>query len=293
KKLYFSQGAMTNTGVVGLDGFRLAWLRQVPHAWDRPAWDVVLTGSNFDTDDPRSAPNAIAHTGAFVPFGVATARGQRIRGALPCTAALMRCDIDGRNLELVAWGLRNAFGIGFLADGRLIAIDQGADERGSRPVANAPDLLYEVRVGAWYGWPDFVGGEPINSRAFAPADGHPPPFLLANHRDLPTPDRPLLRFPPHAGAVKLDVLSAATPWPGHLLVALFGDEKPMTAPAGARVGRAVVRIDPSDWTVHAFPVDGLERPIDVRVDRRDGAIYVLDFGRFEMDDRGRATGQDG
>jgi glucose/arabinose dehydrogenase len=62
---------------------------------------------------------------------------------------MMRCNPDGTGLELVAWGLRTAFGVGFLPDGRLLAIDQGADDHGSRPVGNAPDALYEVRPGAW------------------------------------------------------------------------------------------------------------------------------------------------
>ena len=70
---------------------------------------------------------------------------------LPCTAAVMRCDAEGDGLELVAWGLRNAFGLGFLPDGRLLAVDQGADDRGSRPVGNAPDTLFEVHQGGWYG----------------------------------------------------------------------------------------------------------------------------------------------
>jgi glucose/arabinose dehydrogenase len=57
---------------------------------------------------------------------------------------------------LVAWGLRNAYGLLFLPDGRLLAIGQGADDRGSRPVGNVPDLLFEGNPGAWYGWPDFA-----------------------------------------------------------------------------------------------------------------------------------------
>ena len=65
-------------------------------------------------------------------------------------------------------------------------------------------------------------------------------------------------------------------------MALFGDEVPMTAPSGPRVGRSVVRVDPSDWSMHAFVQEGLLRPIDVRFHPADGALYVLDFGAFEM-----------
>src|SRR5262249_28411971 len=138
-KLYFSQGAMTNTGIVGLDAYQLGWLRRLPHAHDLPGYNIILAGVNAET------PNPLAHgrrewtrTGAFVPFGTSTEQGQAVQGQLPCTAGVMRCNADGSDLELVAWGLRNAYGLGFLPDGRLLATDQGADDRGSRPVGNAP-----------------------------------------------------------------------------------------------------------------------------------------------------------
>ena len=62
----------------------------------------------------------------------------------------MRANLDGSQLELVAWGIRNAFGLGFLPDGRLLATDQGADQRGSRPIVAGPELLNEVKQGSWY-----------------------------------------------------------------------------------------------------------------------------------------------
>ncbi len=138
--------------------------------------------------------------------GTSTERGQRVHGRVPCTAAVLRCDPDGTNLELVAWGLRNAFGLAFLPDGRLLATDQGADDRGSRPIGNAPDLLFEVREGAWYGWPDFIGGDPVTDPAYAPQRGPRPAFVLAEHDRLPPPERPLLRFEPHTSAVKFAVV---------------------------------------------------------------------------------------
>src|SRR5438876_10253109 len=51
-KLYFSQGAMTNTGIVGLDSYEMGWLRRLPHAHDIPGHDIVLTGVNAETQDP-------------------------------------------------------------------------------------------------------------------------------------------------------------------------------------------------------------------------------------------------
>src|SRR6266481_786954 len=251
-KLYFSQGAMTNTGIVGLDAYELGWLRRLPHAHDLPGYDIVLSGVSVETQNPLSqAEGARTRTGAFAPFGTSTEVGQRIAAQLPCTASVMRCNPDGSELELVAWGLRNAYGLGFLPDGRLLAVDQGADDRGSRPVGNVPDLLFAVRQGAWYGWPDFIGGDPITDAQYQPVRGSRPTFVLANHDELPPPERALLRFPPHAAAVKFAVVPPSLAnWAGQICVALFGDEVPMTAPSGPRVGRAVARIDPRDWSLH-------------------------------------------
>ena len=282
--LYFSQGALTNSGVIGLDAYELGWLKRLPHNHDVPGYDVVLTGESLETADPLHPGNGHrARTGAFSPFGVEMRPGQRIAGRVPCTAAVMRCRPDGSGLELVAWGLRNAFGLLFLPDGRLLATDQGADDRGSRPVGQAPDLLYEVRPGAWYGWPDYVGGVPVTDPRFLPQRGPRPQLLLANHGELPPPERPLLEFAVNAAATKMALLpDGAERWPGQVLVALFGDERPMTGPAGPRVGRSLARIDPAGWSIHRTLAGPFRRPIDVRVHPRDGAVYVLDFGEFEM-----------
>lgn len=285
-KLYFSQGAMTNTAIVGLDAYELGWLRRLPHAADIPGYDVTLTGHNIETPNPLSdIPQARAQTGAFAAFATPTKPGERVAASVPATAAVMRCNPDGSELELVAWGLRNAFALGYLSDGRLLAIDQGADDRGSRPVANAPDVLFAIHPAAWYGWPDFIAGKPITAPEFQPTRGPPPQFVLANHAELPPPERPLVEFDPHVAAVKFD----ATP-DGALIVALFGDEAPMTAPDTGRVGRSLAHVtlpsSPSDSaTVEALRINGLHRPIDVRFDR-DGQLNVLDFGRFEMTTRG-------
>lgn len=281
-KLYFSQGAMTNSAVIGLDSYELGWLRRLPHAHDIPGYDIVLNGINIQTTNPFNQDEN-SRTGAFVPFGIETSFGQRISSCVPCTAGIMKCDLDGGHLELVAWGLRNAYGLGFLPDGRLLATEQGLDDRGSRPVGNAPDLLFEIKKGFWYGWPDFIGGEAITDKKYSPVNGNQPNFLLANHAELPRPEKPLLRFPPNACAVKFDVIpESISELGGDIVVALFGDEKPMTAPPGGRVGRCVACIDPDDWSLHQLNTGPFSRPIDVRFNPTDGSLYVVDFGQFEM-----------
>lgn len=283
--LYFSQGALTNSGVIGLDAYDLGWLQRLPHNHDVPGLDIVLAGLNLETDNPLSTNgHRRVKTGAFSPFGVETRPGQRIAAGVPCTASVMRCRPDGSGLELVAWGLRNAYGLLFLPDGRLIATDQGADDRGSRPIGNAPDVLFDVKKGAWYGWPDFVAGVPVTDPRFLPTRGPAPEPLLAHHDQLPPPERPVLEFAVNAAAVKMDVLPAgASRWPGQVLVALFGDERPMTGPPGPKVGRSIARIDLSDGSLHPVEIDRpWRRPIDVRVHPFEESVYVLDFGEFEM-----------
>ena len=284
EKLYFSQGTLTNTGVIGMDAYELGWLGRLPHNCDIPGHDIVLTGQNFETVNPLAQNGELkAKTGVFSPFNTESTPGQQIKAGLPCTAAIMCCNLDGTELELVAWGVRNAYGLGFLPDGRLLVTDQGADDRGSRPVGNVPDLLLEIKKGAWYGWPDYIAGIPITDPKYTPQRGPRPKFVIQNHEDLPNPEKPLMEFPVNSAAVKFDLLPETAPcFGGQLVVALFGDEKPMTAPPGKKVGRNIARIDMEDWTLHALPDLGLDRPIDVKYNPVDGYLYILDFGYFEM-----------
>jgi len=288
-RLYFGQGALTNSGVLGLDSLDLAWLGRLPHNADVPGYEVRLTGWNAEVAHANGwCVTSPAFTGAFSAFGQPTAAGQVVRAGLPCTAAVLRCQADGSGLEMVAWGVRNAFGLGFLPDGRLLATDQGPDDRGSRPIAGAPDLLWEIKPGRWYGWPDFVGGVPVTDSRFARAGGVAPEFLLANHAELPMPERPLLAFTVNAAATKFDVVPEGARYlRGHLVVALFGDEKPMTAAHGARAGRALALVNPENWRCDVFAEKRFARPIDVRFAPGSGELYVLDFGEFEMGERGR------
>jgi len=282
-KLYFGQGAMTNSGVIGLDSHDIGWLRKVPHSHDIPGYDITLAGFNLETIDPEAQDGKKVCTGAFVPFGTPTVLGQRVKGSVPCTASIMRCNPDGSELELVAWGLRNPYGLGFLPDGRLIATEQGSDDRGSRPIVNCPDLLFEVRRSAWYGWPDYIGGVPVMDARFHDDNGRAACFLLANHDELPRPERPLLEFELNSSAVKFAIVPPPLgQWSGHLVVAMFGDEGPLTGASPSRAGRKLVRVDPANWSVHPTQPLSLHRPIDLVFEPSGAAVYVLDFGEFEI-----------
>jgi glucose/arabinose dehydrogenase len=278
-KLYFSQGAMTNSGIIGPDSNDLAWLRVIEHHPDIPGYTIELASQIGRFTSPEGKTT---NTGGFARFGSAHAAGTRIPGRTPCTAAVMRCNLDGSELELFAWGLRNAYGLGFLEDGRLVATDQGADARGTRPVWNCPDFLYEVKQGAWYGWPDFYGGIPITDRRYRDPDGIAQAFLLQNHAELPPPQAALLEFPLNACAVKFARVPPPHRFAGDLLVAWFGDERPMTGPPGPKVGRNLARVRTRDWSLHLVPELSFKRPLDVAFAPDGQSFYVVDFGEFEF-----------
>lgn len=296
--LYFGQGTATNSAVVGLDNFEFGWLSQSPERHDMPCRSVTLAGENFSTANPLDDTDATAVTGAYVPFGTRTSEGERIEGQVPCTGAILRVPVAGGSPEVVAWGLRNPFGLAFSPEGELFATDNGFDERGSRPVFGAADYLWRIKQGAWYGWPDFVGGRPITDNRFRPPGGPQPEFLLRDHPQVPPAPRAV--FGVHSSSNGLDF--SRSPDFGHVgdaFVAQFGDMAAGTGKVLSPVGFRVVRVDPETGVVDAFATNrqgdgpaswlgtaGLERPVDVQFSADGRELYVLDFGVMTISDQG-------
>lgn len=293
--IYFAQGTRTNSGVVGPDNYEFGWLKRAPKAHDVPCRDVTLAGTNFVSANPFVKDGDQVTTGAYLPFGVPSKAGQVIAGAVPCSGAVMRVRPDGSGLELVAWGLRNPFGLARGDDGIYIT-DNGYDVRGSRPVFGSGDFLWKLEPGSWYGWPDFVGGESLTHEAFAEADGEPKGLVLAEHPAKPP--RPLAMLPVHASANGFDVArSDQFGYRGQAFVALFGDMAPNVGKVMAPVGFRVVRVDPSTGIYKDFARNrgdrsgpasllgshGLERPVAARFDPSGQHLYVVDFGVLEME----------
>ena len=298
--IYFGQGTATNAGVVGTDNWDFGWLKRKPDFHDVPCRDVRLRGQDYITSDPRTpGEDDKARTGAFVPFGTPTRPGQIIPGRVPCSGAIMRVPPQGGEVELVAWGLRNPFGLAFALDGRLLVTENGFDVRGSRPVFGAADPLWRIEQGRWYGWPDFAEGRSLELDFYAEADGEPGGPLLAEHPELPP--EPLAYLPVHSSATGLDV--STSPRFGHAgeaFVALFGDMAPTVGKVLAPVGFKLVRVDPRTGVIEDFARNrgeekgpasrsgsgGLERPVAARFDPTGEALYVVDFGVLRMTDKG-------
>ena len=292
-RLYWGQGSVTNLGVVGADNFGYEWLTTFPDEHDIPAQDVTLVGRTYEVPNVLDNPLTSVVTSAFVPFGTRTDAGQRIPGSARASGAVLSSLPDGSDLRVAAWGLRNPYGVAFHPDGRLFATEHGSDERGARWIIGDPDDFYEIREGAWYGWPDFASGIRLDSdRWGAGGVGREP--VLATFPD-PDPPKPAASFETHAGANGFSFSAeAGFGFRGEAFVALFGDLAPITTPRQVvPAGFKVVRVDPQSGAIADFAVNrvqgpasklfhgGFERPSHC-VFGPDGALYVVDFGEIKI-----------
>ncbi len=297
--VYFGQGTATNSGVVGTDNHDSGWLKRRPTVHDVPCKDVALAGLNWTSKNPLTPGDDEVTTGAYLPFGTQSTAGQVIKGVVPCSGAVMRVRATGGELELVAWGFRNPFGLALAADESLYVTDNGYDTRGSRPVFGAADMLWRVEHGRWYGWPDFSEGRPLTAKWYSEDKGAPKGFLITNHPNQPP--EPAIYFPVHSSATGLDFSKSTTF--GHVgmgFVALFGDMAPGVGKVLQPVGFAVMKVDPKNGDIEYFARNkpdrsgpaskrdhaGLERPIAARFDRDGKALYIVDFGIMRMTDQG-------
>ncbi|HEU0165915.1 MAG TPA: hypothetical protein VFQ54_12790, partial [Thermomicrobiales bacterium] len=84
-KMYWGQGAMTNTGLVGLDALIMGWLKKLPHSVDIPGYDIVLNDVRVETSNPfkKDDPDARLVTGPFSQFGETVEQGTVIKGQTP------------------------------------------------------------------------------------------------------------------------------------------------------------------------------------------------------------------
>ena len=295
--IYFGQGTATNSGVVGQDNLEFGWLKRKPQFHDVPGEDIVLTGANFASRNVLTGEGTV-ETGAFLPFGTPSTPGQVIKGQVPCTGCVMRIPSGGGRPQLVAWGFRNPFGLAFSPTGKLYVTDNGYDDRGSRPVWGTPDVLWEVRRGEWYGWPDYTGNEPLTKEDFKPPGKPAPQLLLSNQRPPPAP---VAKLGVHSSANSFDFSrSSSFGHVGEAFIALFGDQAPKTGKVTNPVGFKVVRVNVQTGAVEDFAVNkgrkqgpasligggGLERPLAARFSPDGNALYVADFGVMTMSHQG-------
>jgi glucose/arabinose dehydrogenase len=299
-RLYFGQGTATNSAVVGQDNFYgFPWLALAPTFHDVPGKNVTLTGQNFVTANPLRSPqppNGNATTGAFVPFGNATGEGQVIKGGVKCSGCIISAKPDGSDLRLVAWGLRNPYGLAFDNQGNLIISNNGADERGSRPIKDDNDKALSIDIsnssnfGKFYGWPDFFGGKelkPVTDPVFkSPRGKQPLQFLMQDH---PPVERPLADIGHAVGSTQVAISnSSAFGLEGMAFIGQFGTTYPSSHTHFEKdmIGERVVMLNPQTGNVTEFistkAPDPSFRPIGLAFNKNDNALYIASIGKFEV-----------
>ncbi len=146
-KLYLTIGTSTNSGIVDEEG-------ENP---DIPPVDIILSGRNYDENKK----------GAFVPYNTNTSKGEKIKGNILGSGAIIEFDIQSKKKQLYSYGIRNVKGFDLNSSGDIFAIVGGIEDEGYRPLSGDCDYIYKIEgKGIWYGWPDYSGGDPVNSSRF-------------------------------------------------------------------------------------------------------------------------------
>ncbi|SHI86877.1 hypothetical protein SAMN02745163_00896 [Clostridium cavendishii DSM 21758] len=175
--LFLTIGAATNSGVVGDDN---DW-KKTTNSYDLTPKPITLSGKSSGGDN----------NGIFLPYGNKGSKGQVI-GASPLgNATIIKINLLNNNHELYAWGVRNVEGIDSSSTGNIYAVVGGIEERGLRPVYGDKDYIYEIKGGArWYGWPDYSGGDPVDSPRFR-QEGKPKTYLALENPPTINPEAPI------------------------------------------------------------------------------------------------------
>ncbi len=300
--MYFGQGSVSLSGVVLPEGFTVD-IAKHPVAHDVPGQDVTLTGDNVWSRDPRAPYPFYVETGAYKPFGTPATKGEVVKGALRCNSGIWRARPDGSEIELLAWGVRNPYGLAFDEAGELFATDNDMEEKGERAVAEDPDRIWHIRNATrphgsvttpdWYGFPELCAdGLPVWHEQHLPQRGEVARPLLQDPPPWAGPAAYL--FKPHTGLGKLDFCRAdAFGHRGQLFLCQYGTYAPLNTlrPEALHNGFQVVRIDPGTKAVEPFlrnkepgPASynpgsgGVERPVDCTFSPDGRSLYVLDFG---------------
>lgn len=308
-KIYFGQGTATNSGVVGMDNYKMGWLKKHAEFHDVPARDLVLADQPFESPNPFTKDeNDKVNTYAFHPFAEPINDKLKVEGMTKANGAILCVNPDGSDLKAYAWGLRNPFGVQWSPQGMLFATENGMDARGSRPIANDWEDLYMIEENGWYGWPDYCSGMPITDERFQPEDKSTPTFLMKDH---PPVKQPYMKFPKHSAITKIG-FSQGGPFgsSGTMYVAFFGHMAPMTGKVQEHAGHQVLKIDLEQKKSepffgkkehggeheghkeqaaggkqkqqgghgHSEASPGPRRLMDIVFSPDGGAMYVVDFG---------------
>jgi len=281
--IYFGQGTATNSGIVGVDNYKNGWLKKNKTFHDIPCQDITLLGENFSSKNFFKSDSAWVKTGAFSSYGLSTNSLQVIKGGLPCNGAVMRIPLAGGKPELVAWGFRDPTAIAKNGE-KLYLIENSYDNRGNRPVKATGSVLWELKQGSWYGWPDFHAGMPLKDFTSPGKDSLKP--LIQKYPSEPPQPLGLLGNSLSKG---IEFSNSNLFGIGDAYIAQFG-ELASTSDKGIETGFKILKVNaktgkaedfiknkvqgPASWTNKA----GLERPASVKFSPNGDVLYIVDFG---------------
>lgn len=121
---------------------------------DIPPIYSVLSGNNYGDNN----------TGFYKKNGESSQKGETLNKTLMGNGAIYI--IKNNKPVLFASGIRGITGIDTDSTGKLYALFSGMRNEGLRPVNRDKDYIYKVEKGGFYGFPDYSGGDFIESPRF-------------------------------------------------------------------------------------------------------------------------------
>jgi len=256
--------------------------------------------------DPLKPYPYLTQTGPFKPFGTPAQKGEVIKGELFCNSAVWRSKPDGTGVELLAWGIRNPFGMAMNTQGELYVSDNDFEEKGERAIALDPDRIWHIKNASqpygsisnpdWYGFPDICGdGLPVNHEKHHPAKGKPAELFLENPPPWAGPA--VFLEQPHSCMCRMDFsTSDFFGYKDELFVSEWGTLAPLNSPRPEDLdhGFRVIRVNVKTGTAEPFMQNskpgpasalgtaGIERPVSCKFTPDGRSLYVLDFGHCRV-----------
>jgi sugar lactone lactonase YvrE len=303
--MYFGQGSVSQQGVVLPQGFTVD-IAKHPLAHDVPGQDITLTGNNCWSRDPIAPYPYLVETGGFKPFKTPAKKGEQIKGELFCSSGVWRSKPDGTDVELLAWGVRNPFGMAMNSEGELYVADNDFEEKSARAIAEDPDRIWHIKIAKqpygsiktpdWYGFPDICGdGLPVNHESHLPLKGEPALPIIENPPQWAGPAAYLEK--PHSCMCKMDFCTSdAFGFKGESFATEWGTLAPLNTPRKEALthGFKVIRLNTKTgkaedfFTNHQpgpasyYGTGGLERPVSCKFHPDGKSLYVLDFGTVRV-----------
>lgn len=149
--LYLTIGAATNSGVVSGED---AIAKTGEH--DIPSLAIELTGENY----------GLKRTGAFMSYSMSSQKGKQVQEGIIGNATILKINKESNEFKTVAYGVRNVGGLDFNSEGKIIFSVGGIENRGDRPLEGDSDYIYVMNEESFYGWPDYSGGDRVDSARF-------------------------------------------------------------------------------------------------------------------------------